>query len=356
MRVAVSGINANDNPGPGVGIARSLKEADPRTEVVGISYDPNDSGHYLRSLFDRTVLMPLPGRGWSELKKKLATIQQTFPIDLWIPCLDAELPLYIQNQKEIEKMGIHLFLPSISQFEVRGKDHLHELAKKIGAKYPKTASVDSPEAMRKAIDKSFPFPFFLKGKYYKAYRVASHWEAQVRFDEIALEWGYPILLQQPVKGAELNLIGLGDGEGGLLGSVSIKKLTTTYIGKIWTAVTIRNEALTRTARQFAEYTKWRGPFELECIATPEEIHVIEINPRFPAWTYFATACGVNLPSALLSLVQGKKTVAMPEPAVGKLLVRYTEEIVADWAQLQRGTIGETTPYVSEPAKKQRKAG
>jgi len=46
--VGVSGINAVDNPGPGIGVARSLKE-DPELEVkvVGLAYDAMEPGVYM---------------------------------------------------------------------------------------------------------------------------------------------------------------------------------------------------------------------------------------------------------------------------------------------------------------------
>ena len=46
--VGVSGINAVDNPGPGIGVARSLKE-DPGLDVriIGLAYDAMEPGIYM---------------------------------------------------------------------------------------------------------------------------------------------------------------------------------------------------------------------------------------------------------------------------------------------------------------------
>jgi carbamoyl-phosphate synthase large subunit len=139
----------------------------------------------------------------------------------------------------------------------------------------------------------------------------------------------PILIQQPTPGVELNLIGLGDGEGGLCGTVAIKKLMTTSIGKIWTGVTIEHPELKRLAERFVAATKWKGPFELECIQDGAQISMIEINPRFPAWVYFATAVGINLPARLLDLIEGRDCDRSMDYPVGKYFVRYTYEMVTD---------------------------
>ena len=94
------------------------------------------------------------------------------------------------------------------------------------------------------------------------------------------------------------------GAGKSLGLVGIKKLWITELGKIWTGVTVRNERMLRAAQRFVTANKWKGGFELECILSGGELHLIEINPRFPAWVYFATGVGINLPARLVRAAQG----------------------------------------------------
>ena len=40
--VAVTGLNATDNPGPGVGVIRALRAARPNDHYVGLAYDALD--------------------------------------------------------------------------------------------------------------------------------------------------------------------------------------------------------------------------------------------------------------------------------------------------------------------------
>ena len=176
------------------------------------------------------------------------------------------------------------------------------------------------------------FPFMVKGNYYKAYKAHNLEEAIEHFYTISNEWGFPILLQQMVSGEEINLVGVGDGEGNLVGAVSIKKLTTTSLGKIWSGVTIKNEELMNTAKEFVKATNWRGPFELECIAGRDGIHMIEINPRFPAWVHFATEVGVNLPEMVVKLANGEKVEPKLDFPIQKMYVRYVEERVVDFSE------------------------
>ena len=290
MKIAVSGLNNTDNPAPGIPIIKSLKNS---CEIICFSYDPNEPGNYM-GLTSKNYLLPYPSLGFEELKQRLLYIKEKENIEAILPNLDAELPLYIKFQKEIEDMGISLCLPSLENFELRNKNKLDSLSKKLEINYPKTLEITSIEELKNASEE-LSFPMMVKGNYYKAYMAHNFESAVEYFYKISNEWGFPILVQEVVSGQEVNLVGVADGKGELKGAVAIKKLTTTEIGKIWTGITIQNEKLISIAKDFAKQTKWKGPFELECIVNMNNVFLIEINPRFPAWVYFATAIGVNLP-------------------------------------------------------------
>ncbi|MDZ7767298.1 MAG: hypothetical protein U5K00_23260 [Melioribacteraceae bacterium] len=72
LKIAVSGINAVDNPGPGVGVARSLKEdPDLNVKVIGLAYDAMEPGIYLDWLIDKTFILPYPSSGKDALLERL---------------------------------------------------------------------------------------------------------------------------------------------------------------------------------------------------------------------------------------------------------------------------------------------
>jgi len=332
--IGISGINATDNPGPGVAVARSLKAAMPHLGLVGMSYDVHDPGNYMSDLFQNSFLMPYPTKGWEPMRASILNIRTKTGLTDYIPCLDAELPLAIRHQSDLKKMGISTFLPEESQFELRSKDRLVELAGNIGCLHPRTEVAPSTDAVVEILRDRIACPAVVKGKYYKAYTVYNVDTAILKATEIASEWGYPLLVQERIEGQEINLIGLGDGTGRVIGRVSIKKQLTTTLGKVWTAVTIRDERLDALCDRFCAATKWRGPFELECMINTGGIYLIEINPRFPAWVFFATGVGVNLPLALIDLMDGREPEPVPDAKVGKYLVRYTSEFVTELSQFQ----------------------
>jgi carbamoyl-phosphate synthase large subunit len=341
--IGVSGINAIDNPGPGIGVARSLKEdRDLNVKIVGLAYDAMEPGLYMDWVVDKSYLLPYPSRGADDFIGRLLQIKEDHGLDCVIPNLDAELPLYIKSARTLADHGIRTFLPGMEQFKLRGKDQLGEIASRISISLPRTKVVNSVDGLLQAIE-DLGLPVMVKGSFYKAYKCHTTPEAISHYHDLVAEWGYPIIVQQVVTGEEMNVVGLGDGEGHSLGLVGIKKLTITALGKIWTGVTVKHPKMLAAVEEFIREFKWRGPFELECIVSGDEVFLIEINPRFPAWSYFATGVGLNLPSRLVRRAFGLPVSPLPEYEAGKLFIRYTYELVTDMSAFQRAVMHGETP-------------
>lgn len=154
------------------------------------------------------------------------------------------------------------------------------------------------------------------------------------FGKIVAQWGYPVIIQQAVTGEEMTVVGVGNGAGDVPGLVAIKKMSVTELGKIWTGVTILHQGLLEAARRFVATTHWQGGFEMECLVDQETVYLFEINPRFPAWVYFATGVGINLPTMLVKQAMGETVAAAGEYQAGKLYIRYTDEQICDMARFQ----------------------
>ncbi len=333
--VAVSGINAVDNPGPGLGVIRSLKEdQELNVKALGLAYDAMEPGIYLDWLVDKSYIMPYPSSDEEDYLARLGYIKESSGLEVVVPTLDAELPLFIKGEARLRQTGIKTFLPTWEQFELRSKQRLLELAPRLGLSIPPTEQVTSYQELLSALDR-VGFPAMVKGLFYKAYRVHTYAEAEHAFQKIVEEWGYPVLVQKVVQGEEVNVVGVGDGEGGSLGHMAIKKLWITSLGKIWTGVTVKNELLLEATYKFLEQIGWRGAFELECITDGERIYLIEINPRFPAWIYFATGAGINLPARLVRAAIGANVERHSDYQAGKLYIRYTYDLVTDMTTFQK---------------------
>ncbi|WP_457623333.1 ATP-grasp domain-containing protein [Persephonella sp.] len=337
IKIAVSGINAVDNPGPGIGVSKSLKEADDfKAEIIGIAYDAMEPGIFMNWIIDKSFIMPYPSGGHDSFINRLYYIKETYGLDFYMSVLDSELPVLIKYADELERNGIKTFLPTAEQFKLRGKDNLEMIAERIGIDTPKSEVVASVDELIKGIDK-IGLPVMVKGTFYKAYRAYTKQEAISHFNKIVAQWGYPVIIQEVVSGEEMNVVGAGDGEGRSLGMVGIKKMWITELGKIWTGVTIKNEKMLDAASKFIEKFGWRGAFELECIVDlkNDTVYLIEINPRFPAWSYFATGVGVNIPANIIRKSYGLKINENFDYQPGKLYVRYTDDLVTDMERFQK---------------------
>jgi carbamoyl-phosphate synthase large subunit len=352
MTIAVSGINAVDNPGPGIGVGRSLKEAeDLDVTLIGLAYDAMEPGIYMDWVVDRAFMVPYPSASHEAYLERLLYIKEQTGLAFIIPTLDTEMPFYMRYQDELAAHGIQTFVPTTEQYRLRGKDRLAELAEAIGLQLPRTEVVTSAQALEQAVD-DIGLPVMVKGAFYKALRSDTSQEALTHYHKIVAEWGYPVIVQEMVKGEELNVVAVGDGEGRSLGHVGLKKMWITELGKIWTGVTIKNEAMTAATEAFIHTYRWKGPFELECMADGDDLYLIEINPRFPAWSYFATGVGVNLPARMVRTALGKADDTASDYATGKLFIRYTYELISDMDPFQQMiTAGESSaePVAHSPA-------
>ena len=334
LTIGISGINAIDDPGPGIGVARSLKE-DPDLDVtiVGLVYDAMEPGAYMDWVIDRVFVVPYPSAGYEAYLGRLLQVHEACPLDFVLPTLDTELPVFQKIARQLESNGIRCFLPTADQYRLRGKDRLHEVADSIGIQLPETEVVSSYDDLAKAVEK-IGLPVMVKGAFYKAKKAASQQEAASAYGKIVAEWGYPVIVQEVVGGEEYNVVAVGDGKGGCLGRVAVKKMSVTELGKIWTGVTISHEAMLEATDRFMAAYKWRGPFELECMVDGDTIQLIEINPRFPAWSYLATGVGINLPSRMVRAALDLQVPDEMKYEAGKLFIRYTYELVTDMLPFQ----------------------
>jgi carbamoyl-phosphate synthase large subunit len=310
--VAVSGMSVAGTLAPGMPVVRALR-SEPRFagRVVGFSYDPLDPPSYDPELLSHSFLFPFPMYGPERLLARLRQVHERVRLSAIIPTLDSELGNYIQIEPELRALGIGVVLPSAEAFDLRAKTELPAVAEHTGLRVPHSVPAGSlAEALKRSQD--FSYPFVVKGNLHGATVIHSGAQLAPAVEEHASRWGFPVVLQEYVGGVEYDVAALGDGEGGLLGAVPMKKLQLDDRGKAWGAVTVDDPELIEAARQVVAGLRWRGPIELELMRKDGggEPHLIELNPRFPAWIHLAGAAGQNLPWALLRMALGETVEPM----------------------------------------------
>lgn len=330
ITVAVTGMNARpDNPGPGVAVARCLRECPGfRGRIVGLGYDALDPGLYLREYCDAAYLLPYPSAGDEAFMASLRAIHAAENIDVILPCLDAELPGMVRLTPQLDELGIQYFLPTPDQLRMRNKDRLPELARYAGIQCPEIKAITSASFFFQCQDDGWRYPLVVKGLFYGAHIVDSAEQAAEAFREIAAQWGYPVLVQRLVQGEEYNLSAVGDGKGRMLGEVMMKKMAVTDKGKAWSGVSIFDQALYDASAALIKAIDWRGPLEVEVMRDKHgQYQLIEINPRFPAWIYLSAGVQRNLPAILLQLMRAEPLADLPAAQPGVLFIRHAVETI-----------------------------
>ncbi len=333
--VAVTGLHRGDNPQPGAAVISSLRRKFPELRIIGLSYDPLESGLYSMALdhLNAAYSLPFPGHGPQPLKDRLDTILETEKIDVVIPCLDSEIDSFISIQPFLEERGIQTILPSRTSVNLRSKPELAKFCEANHIPCPKTISEFEVTALLKAAEE-ITYPLFIKGKFYEGRLVNNPTELTYVADELLTMWGGPILAQQAIVGEEYCYAGIGDGKGNLNGHCSIRKMLVTKSGKGFAGIVISDPDLDRLVERIVKELKWKGPFEMEFIKPPSGRHMlIEINPRFPAWIDFPSQLGCNLPAAIYETSLNLKVEKPPSCPPGKMFIRHSVDLLGDIADL-----------------------
>ncbi|MDX2431555.1 MAG: ATP-grasp domain-containing protein, partial [Bacteroides sp.] len=134
----------------------------------------------------------------------------------------------------------------------------------------------------------------------------------------------------------VNVVALGDGHGNTIGAVPMRKQFITDKGKAWSGITLDDPKLLDLTRSIIRATKWRGGMEVELVKSHKnELFIIEINPRIPAWVYLAVGAGQNLPEALVKLALGMDVEPYKSYEVGKMFIRYSYDLITNLKEFEK---------------------
>lgn len=334
IRIAVTGMHRGENPQPGSSIVSAIRRRWPDAFIVGLVYDAYESGIYVDDGPDVCHAMPYPTAGGPNYLNRLQEVRALDGFDLLIPTLDAEIVLLAEATEKLSALGIRMLLPGVETLARCSKSKLPSLAASCGIEVPETSVArDLMEAVEQA--EEIGFPVFVKGHYYDATLVASPSALTAVGAGILADWGPPLIVQKPLQGTEFNVLGIGDGCGGVLGYCTVRKMILSEKGKGNGSVIVRDPRLDEITRRVMAETNWLGPFELEFIRDRRDdgYHLIEINPRFPAWVGFPAQLGANFPAAWVEWLLTGTCDPLPELAPGRFFLRHQIEVTGDMSQL-----------------------
>jgi carbamoyl-phosphate synthase large subunit len=229
----------------------------------------------------------------------------------------------------------------MDQFEERHKSNLPEFGRKYDLEVPFSKPITRIDEIDK-LKEEFEYPLMVKGKFYDAYLAYNEEQVRMSFNKISAKWGVPVIIQEFIKGTEVNVVALGDGAGNTIGAVPMRKQYITDKGKAWSGITLDDPKMLDLTRRIIRTMKWRGGMELELVKSHRnEYYIIEINPRIPAWVYLAVGAGQNMPEALVKLALGLEVKPFEGYEVGKMFIRYSYDLITNVKEFEKlSTLGE----------------
>jgi carbamoyl-phosphate synthase large subunit len=279
----------------------------------------------MEGICDSSYLIPYPSCGSRALLERIQEIHNETPLDAIVPTLDSELPSFLAIKNCLSEMGIGIILPTAESLLLCSKAMLPKL-KDMGINVPLGKCLSDLVSID-VHDKSLNYPMVIKGKFYEADIVYSQAQAHRSFKRLAAKWGVPVIAQEFIVGEEYDIVAVGDGLGGLIGAVPMRKMQLTDKGKAWGGLTICDPELDSFVKEMMSILKWNGPCEFEVMkSTKDEYYLIEVNPRFPAWCFLAVEAGQNLPWVVAKMALGQKVSPLPQYKVGIMFLRHCIDV------------------------------
>ena len=227
--VYISGVHSGPDPSPGIGIARSLRDAFPGVILRAVDYSVHSSGLH-HPAFDDVLLQP----AWSELDLETYSSQIRQHLEqstsCWISGLDVETDWLAQTIGEHPR----LLVPSEAAQQVVRKPVL-ACAPSLRMRVPEYLPATAAPTDLHGLGRRSGWHLWVKGKYHEAYCARSF--AELRRQIVALESHWPledIFVQQHVPGLE-RAITFAAYRGRLLDAVEVEKRSVTSQGKTWAA-------------------------------------------------------------------------------------------------------------------------
>ncbi|HEX8163440.1 MAG TPA: ATP-grasp domain-containing protein [Pyrinomonadaceae bacterium] len=305
MKIYISGLYSGTNPQPGIGIARSLRQAYPDATLVGVEYSNRCSGIHWTDLDELWLQRP-----WEELSLDAYAADVKAALDaggLWISGVDLEIMWLASVFPEGHP---NLLTPSTAALQKISKPAV-EAHEGLPVNIPAYISTERSDWELHAFCRQHGWKVWLKGPYYEAVRTHS-WDVFERVRTLlSRAWSTEkLFLQTHVTGYEESVC-LSAYRGELLDCVYMRKRELTDEGKTWAGdVTEVPAEFVAPLRRIVKELNWTGGAEFEMVRdTGGQLWLLECNPRFPAWIHGSTIAGRNLPAALVERATGVKAQA-----------------------------------------------
>ncbi|HUT12486.1 MAG TPA: ATP-grasp domain-containing protein [Thermoguttaceae bacterium] len=288
-----------------------------------MDYDNLATGFYA-SFFDRRHVLQWTHDA-SHLCRQILSLDADTHLDVIIPGLNDDVALFSQITPFLAHAHIATLLPPTEAIVSRRKDRLPSLLQRLNLNHPQTCVCHNDHEFNVAL-RIIGCPCIIKGPECGAFPVHSENLFSYFSAYCANNFGYPVLVQEWKVGEEYSVHGVCDALCDVRVLVAVKKIGITDDGETWMSVTVDHEPFRPCVKAFVQALEWTGPFEIDILRDQQkQIHVLDVNPRFPVWIDGLTAHGINTPAIAMCLALGDEPPPFTPPQPGLVLQKdYTD--------------------------------
>lgn len=318
MKIYISGCHSGPNPSPGLGVARSLREAFPQAELIAKDHALQCSALH-HPVFDSAWVSP----PWVDVDFSAHLEELTRRLGdsaFLISGLDLEAVWLAKHNVRGALIPPQACISRVAKPRIEGFERLPKVT------VPPWISLPADPEILHEFARANDWSLWVKGPAYGARRVKNWRTTEKAIDDLGKTWGSGgLFLQADVPGKEVS-IAFCAYKGTLLDVVFMEKRSVTDEGKTWSGVIHEpDQELALALRGAIDELDWTGGGELEFVRDESgRLWLMDLNPRFPAWIYGATLAGHNLPARLVAAALGTNLEAETETA--KFFTRVVIEL------------------------------
>jgi carbamoyl-phosphate synthase large subunit len=244
-------------------------------------------------------------------------------ISLLIPTRDEELLFFAARRDELEEAGMTVMVPSrrsveICQDKYLFLEHCTEKDFLVPEIYEDTE-----------LEKFDTFPVFVRERFGKGsvgtYQVETHRELETVFEQLE----EPIV-QEYVDAPEYTVDLFADFQGEVI-SVVPRERVHVFGGESFVGCTVRDKQIISESIRLSESLDLVGHNTIQCFRRDnDEVHFIEVNPRYGGGSSLGFASGAFTPQYLVRLLQDEPvSTRIGKFKEGTTMLRYTQDLFLD---------------------------
>jgi carbamoyl-phosphate synthase large subunit len=245
-------------------------------------------------------------------------------VTLVVPTIDPELPPYAAHRADFEAIGttIAVSAPAVTAI---GSDKVATHAWLTEQGFPTVAQTTPAAAL--AAPAEWPFPLLVKPRHGSASIGVRRVHDRAELERAATD--DDLVVQTIAPGVEHTVDLFVDRAGVCRVAVPRRRLEVRS-GEVSKGVTVHDPAIEALASRVAEALPGAfGVLNLQLFSDGNQLHVIEVNPRFGGGFPLSSEAGADLTGLLLETVLDLPPRASTEWRAGLVMLRYDDAVFVD---------------------------